>query len=228
MADELLKMADQFQGLPMSDLIGAPLRAACDAQVMLANATATFIKVVGFEPPPTPPPPAGGGTTDPNLTGATRTAKFSFTRPKVSGDPKNTETEKVELDVPLLAIVNVPSLLVKRVDVTFDMEVKSSYKEAETNDMVAKGSADVRFGWGPFSAKVHIEGSVSSHKEKTRESDNSAKYHVEVHAEDTGVPEGLARVLDILNSAVVPVVTTLPPSSNANPPASDPNQPVHR
>ena len=44
-------MGDQFRGLPMADLIGGPLMAACDAQVKLANATADFIKVVGFLPP---------------------------------------------------------------------------------------------------------------------------------------------------------------------------------
>ena len=59
-------------------------------------------------------------------------------------------------------------------------------------------------GWGCFSIKVHVEGSVATHKENTRSSDNSAKYHVEVHASDKGMPEGLARVMDIMNGAIVP------------------------
>ena len=59
-------------------------------------------------------------------------------------------------------------------------------------------------GFGPFKASVTVSGSVSSHKENTRSSDNSAKYHVEVHAVDDGMPEGLARVMDILQSAVAP------------------------
>ena len=46
------------------------------------------------------------------------------------------------------------------------------------------------------------------HKENTRSSDNSAKYHVQVLAEDTGMPEGLARVLDILHTAIQPAVTS--------------------
>jgi len=65
-------------------------------------------------------------------------------------------------------------------------------------------SADASVGYGCFSLKVHVEGSVSSHKENTRSSDNSAKYHVEVHAEDRGMPEGLARVLDIMQQAITP------------------------
>ncbi len=53
---------------------------------------------------------------------------------------------------------------------------------------------------------MSIQGKVSAHKESTRKSDNSAKYHVEVHAEDRGMPEGLARVMDILQTSVAPKV----------------------
>ncbi len=42
-----------FKGLFMSDLIGAPLIAASNALVKLSNATADFIKIIGFLPPTT-------------------------------------------------------------------------------------------------------------------------------------------------------------------------------
>ncbi|PFH09477.1 uncharacterized protein DUF2589 [Collimonas sp. PA-H2] len=195
---ELIDMASQFKGLPMGDLIGGPLTAACDAQIRLANATADFIKYVGFTAP---------SKDDPNGVGATRTAKFSFTRQTVDpDDPSKTVDEDVSLNVPLLSIVKVPSLSITRVDITFDMEVKSSFAVKESQDASAKLSADMKFGWGCFSATVHIEGSVASHKENTRSSDNSAKYHVQVLAEDGGMPEGLARVMDILQTAIQPKV----------------------
>ncbi|HSP76904.1 MAG TPA: DUF2589 domain-containing protein [Myxococcaceae bacterium] len=204
MAD--FKMADQFKGLPMGELIGGPLMAACDAQVRLANATSDFIKVVGFMPP-----------TDPqnkDALGPVRTATFKFTRPTTLAGkeaPKPGEplpTEDVTLEVPLLAIVKVPSLAIKTVDVTFDMEVKNSETSKESTDASATLSADVSVGWGPFSAKVHISGSVSSHKENTRATDQSAKYHVSVRAADEGMPEGLARVLDMMNSSIAPKTIT--------------------
>jgi hypothetical protein len=46
-------IADQFKGLPMADLIGGPLNAACDAQVKLAKATEAFIHSVSFHTDPT-------------------------------------------------------------------------------------------------------------------------------------------------------------------------------
>ncbi|MBB3117992.1 DUF2589 domain-containing protein [Pseudoduganella violacea] len=195
---EIIDMASQFKGLPMGDLIGGPLSAACDAQVKLATATADFIKHVGFLPP------TDG---DKGGVGATRLAHFAFTRPVADpNDPSKQIDQAVSLDVPLLAIVKIPSLSVTKVDITFDMEVKSSFASKETEDKSGKFSADVKAGWGPVSVSVHLEGSVATHKENTRSSDNSAKYHVQVLAEDNGMPEGLARVLDILQTSIQPRV----------------------
>lgn len=195
MATELISMGDQFKGLPMGDLIGGPLKAACDSQIKLANATADFIKAIGFIP-----------TKDGNL-GPARTAKFQYTKMIQNTDGSVTPYQ-AEINVPLLAIVKIPCLSVKKVDITFDMEVKSSFSEKSSSDMSAKMDASMRIGFGPFSARVNISGSVSSHKENARSSDNSAKYHVQVLAEDEGTPEGLARVLDILQAATEPILLT--------------------
>ena len=198
-----ISMGDQFKGLPMGDLIGGPLLAACDAQVKLANASAEFIKVVGFTPP------------DKDGNSDVRNVKFVFDRPVPQGATATPgQTERVELDVPLLAIINVPSLAINSVDVIFDMEVKNSETTKESFDATASMSADASVGWGPFSLKVHIEGSVSSHKENTRQTDQSAKYHVEVHAKDSGMPEGLARVMDIIQSSVAPKSISAPADSH--------------
>ena len=191
-------MGDQFKGLPMADLIGGPLMAASDAQVKLANATADFIKVIGFLPP----------KNDKDAVGEVRTALFRFDRPATTaGDVKPGEVipvETVELSVPLLAIVKIPSLSINSVDVVFDMEVKHSETDKSSFDAASSLKGEGKAGWGPFSVKVSLSGSVSSHKENSRSTDHSAKYHVEVHAEDKGMPEGLARVLDIVQSAVAP------------------------
>lgn len=194
------KMGDQFKGLPMGDLIGGPLMAACDAQVRLANATADFIKMVGFLPPST-------GKEGTAASERVRTATFKFTRPASGGQAQAglaIPTEDVTLEVPLLAIVKIPSLAIKTVDVTFDMEVKTAEAVKESTDASAKVEVEAGGNWGVFNFKVNIQGSVSSHKENTRSTDQSAKYHVSLHAADEGLTEGLSRVLDIMNSAVAP------------------------
>ena len=77
----------EFKGLPVEDLIAGPLTASCDAQVRLANATADFIKVIGFQPPTQAQLQA-----DPDAVGAPRTVSFSFTRPTppVAANPTTT------------------------------------------------------------------------------------------------------------------------------------------
>jgi hypothetical protein len=209
MADSgLVDMSSQFSGLPMADLIGSPLQAACDSQVKLASATADFIKAVGFLPP-----------TDKTATlGDIRTAKFAFNRTVGLKADGTADTQKVELDVPLLAIVKIPALAISRVNISFDMEVKSSTASTSEEDKSGSFSADASVGWGPFSMKVHVQGSVSSHQSNTRSSDNSAKYHVDVLAEDTGMPEGLARVLDIMHQAITPPPVKAAPAAPVTPP----------
>ena len=191
MADSLVNMSDQFGGLPMDQLIGGPLKAACSAQVLLAKASADFIQDVGL---------------DTDATGkimSARTVDFSFNKPVQAADGTTT-MEKVDLQVPLLAIINTPSLSVKEAEVRFTMEVKSSTSSKTTSDSKADLTAHAKFNAGLFSCDVTIHGSVANHSENSRKSDNSAKYDVKVIARDDGPPEGLMKVLDMLNDAIAP------------------------
>ncbi len=217
-------MGDQFKGLPMGDLIGGPLMAAADAQVRLANSTAQFIQQVGFKPGTKTKPDADGNIVYDPATFDVRTVDFKFDRPAGPADPKTgiVPTETVSLEVPMLAIVKVPALGIESVDIIFDMEVKNSESSKDASSTSGSFSADASVGWGPFSLKVHVEGSVSSTKENTRSTDQSAKYHVEVHAADRGMPEGLARVLDMMNSAIAPK-TVVPTPANSNQPTKAPD-----
>ncbi len=193
---ELVKMSNQFQGLPMDTLIGGPLTAACDAQVMLAKATSDFITDVGFDEQK-----------------KVRMVDFAFSKPEEIEKPDGS-VELVKSDynisVPFISIVSVPTLQVQDVDVSFNMEVKSSFSESTKSDRKAAFEAEGSGRIGPFKVRVKVQGSVSSSKETQRKSDNSAKYAVRVTAKQQGTPEGLSRVLDILQQTIAPV-----PSSGA-------------
>ena len=197
MADSgLVQMSSQFGGLPMEQLIGGPLKAACDAQVLLAKASADFIKDVGMNDD-------GKG----NLTA--RTVDFSFEKP-VQDAAGNTTMQKNDLKVPTLALLSPPALSVKEVDVNFTMEVKSSTSSKTTSDSKADLTAKAKYNAGLFSCEVTVHGSVANHSENSRKSDNSAKYDVKVVARDDGPPEGLMKVLDMLNDAIAPTQGVAP------------------
>ncbi|PIB35283.1 hypothetical protein BFP72_07660 [Reichenbachiella sp. 5M10] len=191
-----MEIANQFKGLPMETLIGGPLKAACDANVLMAQATSSFINDVGFLP-------EQKGADGKMVPGAPRMVDFTYEKPGTDQDGKPA-IELVKVKVPILAIVPIPNLQVNTVNVTFDMEVKSSSSSRSQTDASASLTASAKFGFGPVSGSVSISGSVSTSKENTRSSDQSAKYHVDVNAQNFGMPEGLARVLDMMNQAAAP------------------------
>lgn len=177
-------IAGEFSGLEMDKLIGAPLTAAADASIQLANSTADFINRVGFD-----------------KDGKVRTVAFMYQK-RSGNDDGTSNLDAMKVDVPMLAIVPIPNLQVDEVNILFDMEVKQSEKKDSSLDMSASltGSAKI----GPV--KISVTGSVSAHESNTRSSDNSAKYHVDVRASNHGMPEGLARVLDMMAANVAPAL----------------------
>lgn len=181
----------QFKGLPMEELIGAPLSAAAKAQTQLAGVTADFINNVGLE------------GEDGNK--HARTVDFTYDRPVTKQDGSVSQ-EQSKLTVPLLSIVNVPNLSIQEASVDFNMEVKSSSLDTSETSKAASVSASYNSFFSPF--KASFTASVSSKDTSTRSSDTSAKYSVSVKAADRGMPEGLSRVLDMLNSSIQPTPAT--------------------
>ena len=189
----MANVGDQFRGLDMKHLIGAPLTAAAEANLFLAKTTAEFINEVGF------------GTDN-----SVRNVQFKYekTEPEPDG---NRSLLEMKVDVPMLAIVPIPNLQIDEVNITFDMEVKSSEKsENKWGTEVTAGG-----GYKGFGASVNFSASVSASGSNTRSTDNSAKYHVSVYATNHGMPEGLSRVLDMMASSIAPNTNSSKPVDGA-------------
>ena len=127
------QMKNSLSRISIADLIAAPLKAAADAQMELANSTVDFIRTVGIEQ-------KDDGTAH------TRSLSFTLYREEQDGTG-----ETLSIQAPLLAIVC---------------------------------------------------GKVSAQATGTRESNQSAKYQIQVKARQQQMPEGLSRVLDILAQSV--------------------------
>lgn len=181
-------VGDQFKGLDMHSLIAEPLIAACEAQSMLAASTAKFIQDAGLEK-------AKDGKSE------IKTTAFSFQRGLLGENGENIGTQTVSMEVPLLAIVKIPTLAIDDINITFDMDVTSVECSEKSSDQGGTRAENARIGFGPFSAKVNIKESVASHEKNTRSTDNAKKYQVSVDAKDAGIPEGLERMLEILANA---------------------------
>jgi hypothetical protein len=181
-------MADNFKGLPMSELIGAPLAAACDAQKNLAKAQYEFIKDIAF--------------TDDEGT-KTRLVEFDLQRPTET--PEGITVIDTHVQAPFLGLVPIPSLLVEDVNIEFQMEVSATESTKDTSSSEASIKAEASYNGWFVKAKVEVQGKVSSSRENTRSTNQTAKYQVRVVARQQQATEGLSRLMDVMAQCVAPI-----------------------
>ena len=226
MADRpLVSMAQQFTGLPMDSLIGGPLNAAAKANAAMAVTQTKFILDTCFTK--TSSDDDKDSDSD-NNSYTPIMIQMTLTRgviqPQDEGDdgtipPPTIVPVKTTFDLPLLTVIPINSLGVDNVDITFEMEVKSSFAEeqSEKTETTIKASAsfEVKVGWGPISATVKGSASYDHNDSSTHsthyQKSNSAKYTVNVHAGQLPIPKGVNTIIEAYTNAIQPL--TLPTDS---------------
>ncbi len=185
MADN--NVASKFSGLPIAELISAPLVAVCDSQKRLAQSAFEFITEVGYSDVENQVP---------------RLLTFNLERP-VEGA---IETQKIAVNAPFLGLVPLPSLMIDDVQIDFQMEVTTTETSTEKSAAELSTSVNSSFKFGCFAkGSVSINGKVSSSRENTRSTNQTAKYQVHVSARQQPATEGLSRLMDIMAQCVEPV-----------------------
>ena len=186
-------ISDKFKGLPMRELIGAPLFAAAEAQEKLASIAWDYYQKIAYD-------------TDDNgkPKDTTRILKFDLERPVVQDGVVSADNNKVTVKAPFIGLVPIPSLLIDRVDVDFQMEVTDT--NSSTDNKNTEASTNISSKW--FGVNVGISGKVTSSRENTRSTNQTAKYQVHVTASQQPRTEGLAKLMDIMASCIEPVPTS--------------------
>lgn len=174
----------QFSGLPIAELVAAPLLAACNSQKKLAQSAFEFMTEIGFDGD------------------KTRLLEFNLQRPLEGG----IGTSDVKVQAPFLGLVPLPALLIDDVQIDFQMEVTAAESSQETSNSEASTSVSSNFKFGCFaSGSVSVNGKVSSSRENTRSTNQTAKYQIHVSARQQPPTEGLSKLMDIMASCVAPV-----------------------
>lgn len=171
--------------LPMEQIIGGPMQAIVKAQALAASTTAEFIQTVGLQD-------GGGG----NL--RARTVDFSFERKKPDATTDTVKTERVTLSVPLLTIVPTPYIRVQEATIEFEANVSSSTLTQTDTNLGLEASASGGF-WG---VKLSVKATYSRQTSVKDQVNRSATLKVNVKAVQDELPAGLAKVLEILETAV--------------------------
>lgn len=197
-------MAQQFSGLPMDSLIGAPLNAAAKGNASMAMTQTKFMLDTCF-------------SKDENGDGYKPIMIDMYLERPVIDELSDTEakfkTVQSRFNLPLLTVIPINSLGVDEVDINFEMEVKSSFAEdtehKDETEMKAHTSFEAKMGWGAFSATV--KGSASyDHKDSNTHSthyqkSNSAKYALHVHAGQLPVPKGVNTIIEAFANSIQPL-----------------------
>jgi len=198
-----MAIADQFAGLPIEDLIVAPLTGMAKGQAKLNDVTWKYISEVAF--------------VKNEKTKKIEARKLDVEMQRVMTDQATGEqsVQKLKSSVPMLPLVPLPSLAITKADINFTMEVKQSTSETASTDTEASVEASATGGFWGMKYSVKVAGKVATHKENTRSTDNSAKYEVAVHAEQLPPTEGMLKLSDYLTEMLEPIAIPLTEDPNS-------------
>jgi hypothetical protein len=193
MADNI---AQQFAGLPIEDLIVSPIVGMAKGQAKLNDVTWKYISEVAF-------------VTDKDGKTSARSLDVEMNRVVTDGATGEQTVQTLYSKVPMLPLVPLPSLAITSADIEFTMEVKTSEVDKSSTDTETSASVSASGGFWGMKYSVSMAGKVSTHKENTRSTDNSAKYNVKVHAEQLPATEGMLKLSDYLTQMLEPSLIPL-------------------
>jgi len=199
----------ELQALPLGFLLGAPMKAAIEAQALAAQTTADFITNVTL-------------TTDPG-TGDQSAVMVEFTYQQTipdPSDPTTVTTRDLTLSVPLLAIVQVPYLRINDLTVSFEFKIRDVQSVSNQTKVTTGSGAETTtsatgkqymgggilsfFGLGSGSLeyqnnfKLTFNASTTYQATERQQTDRSATFKFNMNAVQDPIPEGMRRVLEIL------------------------------
>ncbi|MDR2483811.1 MAG: DUF2589 domain-containing protein [Treponema sp.] len=183
--------AESFVGLPIESLICGPILAAARGQQALTDVYIDGILNLAYEERPEK------GKSAPK----TRILEFQYQRP-VTAQDKAPEYQDASIKAPLLSLVPVPAFTMDELTVDFEMEVKASDMQTDTDHKDAGGEVNYHSMFG-LSAK--ITGKVSSDSTHTRNTDSSAKYKIHARAIQQPPSEGMAKLTSLFAQAMEPI-----------------------
>lgn len=174
-------VSSKLVGESIGDLVGAPLDAVCDSQKRLAQSAFEFMQEIGF-----------------NEEGKTRMVDFNLQRP-IEG---STTPQDITVQAPFIGLVPLPNLLIDDVQVDFQMEVTATETSTEKSNTEGSSSTNCFGGWS-----VNVGGKVSSSRENTCSTNQTARYQVDESNRQQRQTEGLSKFKDIMASCVEPLPT---------------------
>lgn len=162
----------------MHQFISAPMIAVLNAEMMAAQTTVDFIEKVGF---------VKNEGEEEDSYGNLKYIHFTYQKPGT--------TQMIAVKIPVLSLVPIPLLQVKRAEFEFGMTmVRKSSKENKQN---SSGGAKSQTGALNTQSSDNFSAAISSNSEHS-----SSNMKVKVEVEQSDIPAGLAQLFNLMESGV--------------------------
>lgn len=178
--------AKEFAGLPLGQLICAPIIEVAKGQAALCNVYLDQLFKLAYK--------------DGKPNGDINKISFKLNRP-IIGPNGEQSIQTVNVEAPLLSLVPVPAFTMDEATVQFTMEIKE--QTSQENTIGTETGFGASFSYYGFSA--NISGKVTTGSKNTRNTDHSAKYEIYARARQQEPAEGMAKLTSIFASVIEPI-----------------------
>ncbi|MEG2103208.1 MAG: DUF2589 domain-containing protein, partial [Flavobacterium sp.] len=199
-AADTAEFAAELGSIDFAKIIGGPLDACVKAQTNASVSTVSFINEVGFEVTDTT-------TGEKKLRMADFKYKKNIANPDFNPDedvstdnPKTIESD-VELSVPFIALLNVPSFRIDSCDIDFNVKLNSTFTRKVDDEFGIKTSTSGGSGAiASLFAKVNFNVEVAYKRSTSTGVKVEKEYSlgIKVRATNDEMPAGLEKVLGLL------------------------------
>ena len=177
MANEKTLIGAEFQALPLDYMISTPLVAAVKAQRVAAETTKEFLESMIDN-------------------GKPQTVDFSIDQKSADGNDNS-----IKVSAPLLALVPEPHLKIDSMQIKFHFEISQTYRDSKETNKAIDTSVSTGKALSPW-VSASVKGSVSNKATQDSATNRSGQLDITVNASESAIPEGLARVLSLMTSAI--------------------------
>lgn len=184
--------------------------AAIHSQALAAKSTVNFIKEVGFKASP----PELNGEQDEDI-GDVRNVTFKYSRKTAGGSVEDNDAgeENVSLTVPILTIVPIPFIRIEEMTIQFTANIteQQEFRRGSASSGSVATDTTMNFKAGGFfspvkfnlNAKVSTRNNWSSYQSNKVNTATQYQMDVKVKAVQDEMPAGLAKILGIMEEAIL-------------------------
>lgn len=193
------RAVDELRQIPFDYLIGAPLKAAIEAQGLAAKTTIDFIEKVGFIPDDPDQDPFFEDEQDDVEGGQVRNVTFQYSKTDQNGVATN-----AQLTVPILSIVPIPYIRIDEMTINFTAKLNDTITNTTKQGFTlnTQTSGQYRAFWSPIRLDFRVSASYSQSRETASRYTREYQMVINVRAVQDDLPAGLERVLDILEQTI--------------------------